>query len=308
VTRLSNPAVPADLSSDGTAARMTPRVACALSFTLLTWSSAFAAIRIALQSFSPGALTLYRVATASATLWIAALVLGVARLPEKRDIPKLLLCGLLSAALYHTLLNYGQLTVEAGPASFLINTAPLFTALLARAILKEHLGRAGWLGFVVSFLGVALIVVARNDRLAFDPHALLVLGAALSYSGFIVLQKPLLERYNVVVLTAFVTTAGTLFALIFLPELLRDGAQAPWSRQALVVYLGAGPAGLGFLGWSYTQSKLTASRAVSYLYLAPVLATVIAWFWIGERPSPLALVGGGIVLTGVVIVQRFGRR
>lgn len=286
---------------------MTPRVALALCFTLLSWGSAFTAIRLSLQSFSPGALTLYRVVVAAVTLMGIAAAMGELRWPHKRDLPRIMVCGALGAALYHALLNFGQVTVEAGPASFLINTAPLFTAVLARFVLKEHLRVAGWFGLGVSFAGVALIVTGRGKTLSFDPHALLVLGAAVCYSIFIVMQKRFLETYHVLAFSAYVLAAGVLWALVFVPDLAADFSKAPLHRHLLVIYLGAVPAGLGYLCWTYAQAKLTASRAVSFLYLTPVIATVIAWLWIGEKATPMTLLGGGIVLVGVIIVNRFGR-
>ena len=286
---------------------MTSRVAFALAFTLLSWASAFTAIRRSLEVFSPGALTLYRIAIAAATLLLVAKARGVLRWPDRADVPRVLLCGLLGGGGYHALLNFGQVTVEAGPASFLINTAPIFTVLLARMFLNERLRLLGYAGMLVSFLGVVLIILGRNGRLQFDPHALLVLAAAVSYSVFIVLQKALLEKYDVLAFSAIALATGALLSLVFTPDLVRDAPGANWQAHAMVIYLGIVPAGLGYLCWSYAQAKLTASRAVTFLYLTPVLATFIAWVWIGETPSVLALVGGGVVLVGVVIVNRFGR-
>jgi len=286
---------------------MTPRVVFALCFTLLSWASAFTAIRLSLQFFSPGALTLYRVTVASITLLSVAAALGELRWPLKKDLPRIMVCGALGATLYHALLNYGQVTVEAGPASFLINTAPLFTAVLARFFLNEKLRPLGWVGLGVSFAGVALIVTGRGKTLSFDPHALLVLAAAVSYSIFIVMQKRFLETYHVLTFSAFVLTAGVPWGLIFVPDLVADFSKAPLERHLLVIYLGAVPAGLGYLCWTYVQAKLTASRAVSFLYLTPVIASLIAWLWIGEKTTPMTLVGGAIVLAGVIIVNRFGR-
>jgi drug/metabolite transporter (DMT)-like permease len=53
---------------------------------------------------------------------------------------------------------------------------------------------------------------------------------------------------------------------------------------------------------------MPASRAVSFLYLIPVMAYLIAWAWIGEVPTLLSVVGGCVTLCGVLIVNAFGRR
>jgi drug/metabolite transporter (DMT)-like permease len=48
---------------------------------------------------------------------------------------------------------------------------------------------------------------------------------------------------------------------------------------------------------------MNVSRAVSFLYLVPVLAVVIAWLWLGEVPGWLAMLGGVLVVGGVVLVN-----
>src|SRR3712207_9295919 len=84
------------------------------------------------------------------------------RLPEIGDLPAIFAVGFLAFALYHVGLNFGELTVSAGAASLLINTAPIFTALLATAFLGERLKAAGWVGMIVSFLGLALYPWGRG--------------------------------------------------------------------------------------------------------------------------------------------------
>ena len=59
--------------------------------------------------------------------------------------------------------------------------------------------------------------------------------------------------------------------------------------------------------WDYALSRAPASQVTSFLYDSPVLATLIAFLWLGEVPGVLALVGGGIALTGVIIVNTLGR-
>ncbi|WP_456477213.1 EamA family transporter [Oceanithermus sp.] len=95
--------------------------------------------------------------------------------------------------------------------------------------------------------------------------------------------------------------------LPFWPVLPGGGAgtlpAATWS----VIYLGLGPAALAYVLWTYALSRLPASRVTSFLYLSPALAIVIAWLWLGEWPSALSLVGGGIAVLGVLVTNLWGR-
>jgi drug/metabolite transporter (DMT)-like permease len=286
--------------------RIDVRTLVAAGVTLLFWASAFAAIRAGLAAYAPGHLALLRFLVASAALAVYA-VLTRMRLPAARDLPAMLLMGLLGITLYHVALNYGEVTVTAGAASLLIASAPTITALLAALFLGERLKVWGWMGIAVSFLGVALIAFGEGQGVRFEPRALLILLAAASTSLYFIMQKRYLKKYNALQLSAYSIWAGTLLMLVFLPGLVQALPAAPLDATLAVVYLGIFPAALAYVAWTYVLSRLPASIAGSFLDLSPVLATLIAWVWLGELPTWLALVGGATSLTGVILVNTQGR-
>jgi drug/metabolite transporter (DMT)-like permease len=75
-----------------------------------------------------------------------------------------------------------------------------------------------------------------------------------------------------------------------------------------LIYLGVFPTAISYVTYAYAFSRMAASRAVSFLYIIPVMAYLIAWVWLGEVPTLLSAVGGVIALTGVFIVNTRGRR
>src|ERR1700692_195231 len=105
------------------AARSQIGIILAVGATILFWGSSFAAIREALHAYSPTHLALLRYLIASLILAGYALIKRMP-LPRWRDIPVLLLSGIAGIAVYNVGLNTGELSVSAGIASFLINTAP----------------------------------------------------------------------------------------------------------------------------------------------------------------------------------------
>jgi drug/metabolite transporter (DMT)-like permease len=282
------------------------RTLVAAGVTLLFWASAFAAIRAGLTAYAPGELALLRFLVASLVLAVYA-VLTRMRLPEKRDLPAMLLMGFLGITVYHVALNYGEVVVTAGAASLLIASAPTITALLAILFLGERLKARGWVGIAVSFAGVALIALGEGGGVQFEPRALLILLAAASTSFYFILQKRYLGKYNALQLTAYSIWAGMLLMLVFLPGLIRALPTAPLDATLAVVYLGVFPAALAYVAWTYVLSRMPASIAGSFLYLSPVLATLIAWAWLKEIPTELSLGGGAIALAGVVLVNTLGR-
>lgn len=292
-----------------------PRTWLAIAALLLLWASAFAGIRagmrlspsgaVGVDGYGPGELALLRFGTASTVLALYAFAKRM-RLPERSELPLIGLTGFLGISVYHVALNFGEVTVQAGAASLLISAAPVFTALLSVAVLKERLTMLGWLGILLAFAGVALIALSGGRGLHFTPGALLILLAATVAAIYSILSKKLLRRHAALAFTCYSIWAGTLPLLVFLPGLLRRLPMAAPQATFAVIYLGIFPAAIAYVLWNYALARMPASLLSSFLYLSPVLASLIAWLWLGEVPALLTLVGGAIAILGVVLVQTKG--
>lgn len=274
--------------------------------TVITWGSAFAGIRVALESYTPTHLVLLRHLVASLILVLYALYQGFS-LPRWRDVPAFMILGALGFTIYHIALSYGQTRVPAATASFIIASAPVFMALLASFFLGEKLKLWGWLGIAISFGGVAVIAVGRQSGLQIDRWALIVVLSALSQSLYSLGQRPLLKVYTPLQFTTYAMWAGTFMMLPFSGGLWQEMQHAGTEETLAVVYLGIAPSVIGYVMWSSALSRLPAGIAGSVLYMVPPVALIVAWVWLGEMPSLISIIGGAFVLTGVILVNRWGR-
>jgi drug/metabolite transporter (DMT)-like permease len=145
----------------------------ALGTTLLLWASSFPGIRAGLVGYQPGHLVLLRFLIASSVLLLIAPFMRV-RIPQARHLPQIALLGAIGIAAYNMALSTGETQVTAGAASLLVNTGPIFTAILAMLFLGERLRPLGWLGLGVSFCGAAIIAFSSPSGFALNPWALLV--------------------------------------------------------------------------------------------------------------------------------------
>lgn len=128
--------------------RMDTTAAIAVALTVVGWASAFPAIRAGLAAFGPLELGALRFAIAAVP---AAIFLAVKRpaLPRLDEVWRLVFGGAIFVALYTVMLNFGELTVSAGAAGFIINVSPIFTAIMAMVLLGERFSGMAWAGTVI---------------------------------------------------------------------------------------------------------------------------------------------------------------
>lgn len=272
----------------------------AAGLTLVLWSSSYAAISYGLQLFTPGEIALMRFAMATVVLMIPV-ALGKVKLPPKRDWALLALLACFGHFFYQLSLGYSMTRLSADAAAVVISTVPSVTAVLAMLRLKEHISARAALGLGIAFVGTLLVTLGRGHSIHFEPMALLVFVAVLCSASYFVLQKPLLARTDAIGFTAASLFVATLLFLPFGTALPAKLAAAPWPQLVSVIYLALFPTVVGFACWSFALGRAPASRVASFLYLQPLMGCVIAYFWLGEIPTWLTIVGGSLAVLGVVL-------
>ena len=279
--------------------RISFKVFMAIGITIILWASAFVGIRAALPYFQPVQLAAFRYLVASVILIPIAFHYKI-KPPKSQDILAIIFTGFFGFTLYNMVLNFGEKSVTAASACFIVNGGNLVTAIF----LKEKITKTAWAGIIVSMVGVGFISGGEsNSFITFNSGALLILVAALSQSAYFIFQKSLLSRYSAFELLCFSIWIGTVLLLPFSSGLSHSILTSSLPSILSVVYLGVFPAVIAYFCWSYVLSKLDASKAAVYLFLVPLVTLLIGFLWLGEIPSCLAILGGSIVILGIIIAK-----
>jgi drug/metabolite transporter (DMT)-like permease len=268
------------------------------------WGSAFVGIRAAGEALAPGSIALGRLLVSTAILTGVALVRRE-RLPDRSAWLPIAVFGVLFLGGYSVTLNAAERRVDAGTAAMLVNTGPLLIAVLAGIFLREGFARTLLAGCCVASAGAAVIGLATaGARASTGLGLVLLVGATLMYASAVVVQKAALTRASAFQVTWLGCGAATLACLPFAPTLATQIVDADSSAIAWTVYLGAMPTALGFATWSFALGRASAGRVASLNYLIPIVAVVLGWAYLGERPPLRALAGGALCLAGVYLARR----
>ena len=268
------------------------------------WGSAFVAIRAAGEHLSPGSISLGRLLVSLVILTPIAAVRRQ-KLPSRRDLMLAAAYGVLWMGVYSFTLNSAERHIDAGTAAMLINIGPILIAALAGSFLHEGFPRRLWFGSILAFSGCVLVGLAHSG-----PRQTATLGVALcllaagAYASAAVVQKSILGRVSVFQVTYIGFVAATIACLPFAPMLVRDLSQAPTAAIVWTVYLGIGPTVVGFLAWTYALGGMPAGQMAAFVYLIPVVATLLGWVILDETPAGLAFLGGALTLIGVYVARR----
>jgi drug/metabolite transporter (DMT)-like permease len=203
----------------------------------------------------------------------------------------------------------GTRLAGAAIASVLLNSAPFFAALGARAWLSERLGRLQVTGLVVGFVGILLIVGTGGGRSGSDVGVgvVICLSGALGWAA-----AGLAMRHLSTAAPAFdvygATTAQFLCGGVLLIPYLLTVRPHPteWSRPELwaaLAFLVVGALVITYVGFYVALSHWTSARVFSWTFLVPAVAVGIEAAQ-GNLPGAAATAGLLVVIAGVALVTR----
>jgi len=288
----------------------------AVAVTVVLWASAFVGIRAIGPMFSPGSLTLGRLAVAAVVLGALVLpqLLKSRALPRGREWWPILAYGVMWFGGYNVALNAAEHLLDAGTSAMLINVSPILIAVLAGIFLKEGFPRWLIIGSLVAFGGVALIAVGsgsgagqRESSTADALGVLLCLLAAVLAAVSVIIQKPVLRKVPAGQATWFGIMVGAVCCLPFTGQLVTELQSAPLPATLGLVYLGVFPTAIAFTTWAYALSLIEAGKLAAATYLVPGTTILISWLVLSEIPTVWGLVGGVVCLLGVGLTKRRSR-
>lgn len=270
---------------------------------VIIWGWTFVATRICLQFLSPAELLAARFVMATPLVWLLLRLSGQ-RLRIQRPLRP---AAFLAAALFliHFLMQTVGLTLtSATNTAWLVAVSPLAMALLAALILREHPGKNTWIGIVVAFSGVVLLVSRGRfsdiDWLS-STGDWLALGSAFSWALYTICTRNLSRAHAPMVVTAamLVPALVCLGGYVLLTSDLRVYATLTGEAVVALLFLGFLGMGLGHWLWLSGVAQIGAARAGVFLYIEPLATTALAVPYLNEPFGFWSAVGALLVLAGV---------
>jgi drug/metabolite transporter (DMT)-like permease len=269
----------------------------------LAASWGFIAVLAASVDLGAEALAFWRLALATVTLGLAALIGRRRELLDPRGrLAALVLLGVAQGA--HWLLFFEA--VEHGSVALAVLTfyaAPLVIDLAAPFFLPEGWSPIVLVACLVGAVGIAAIALDNGGDGGASGWAVVAgLGSAVTYAALVILSKHLVAATPPVTVAFWDCLVGTLAvapALLVADRVLPSGA-GEWSA---VLALGVVFTGISTLVYATLLRRVTAQAAGVLTFLEPVAGVLLGWAILEQRPGTATLAGGALVLAaGLAVV------
>ena len=275
----------------------------------LIFGTSYSVVKMITPAYLPAlALNAFRVITAILFFYLGYLLHPGRAWPEKKDIPRLIVCAL-TGIVINQLLFIKVVSLTSPIHSALLSLAtPLFITGIAAWLLRETFTLLKALGLLLGLSGATLLIMlkatpgAMQNSLEGDTMVLL---NAISYSFYLVLVKPLMAKYQGVDILRWLFLMGAIIILpLGLPPLIKtDYTNWSWVQWNALFFIGIGATFLAYLLNLYGINRIGAAATGSYIYTQPVFAALIASLFYGEKLSGVQIISATLIFSGVYLAN-----
>ena len=280
-------------------------------FAVIVWGASFIATKVSLRDVSPITVVWLRFGMGVIILGITVTVRRQFAIPNQREWLYFALLGFLGITFHQWMQSTALQTSRASTTAWLVATTPVFMALLGWLVLKEKLSWLQTGGILLATLGV-LLVVSDGDSTAISfkqfgaPGDILVLISSVNWAVFSALSRHGLKTHPPARMMFYVMTFGWSFSsiLFFTGPGIKEIPQLTFNGWLGIAFLGVFCSGLAYIAWYDALQALPTAQLGAFLYLEPPVAVIVAALILAEPITWAAILGGGIILFGVWLVNR----
>lgn len=283
----------------------------ALVFTNLFFAINLSAVKHLTNTLlvKPFGLNVVRIGVSVLLFWAMYLLKPVNIKIDRQDRMRLFLCALSGIAINQIFFIKGLSLTYPIHAALLLLITPILIVFIAAWILKERLGFFKLAGLALGICG-ALVLILAKDASGNGANVLLgdlfIIVNAISYTIYFIIVKPLMIKYNAIVVLRWIFTIG--LALV-LPFGWIQFTEIPWQQYGALDFTSMGlivitGTFLAYLFNLYGIKLLGASVAGFYIYTQPVFAALIAMIFLHEQLTLYKIIAAALIFSGVYLANR----
>ncbi len=277
--------------------------------SMFFWGLSFVWVKIVYRYYDPLTTIYIRLVLSSLILIALAKIIGIAIKPKREDYKAFFFLAFLEPFAYFIGESFGLKLVSSSVAAIMIATIPMVTPFFARTKLNERIGLMNYLGIIISFGGILLMILKKDLSPEYSPLGiLLLLLAVLSGAYYTVQLKPLSARYHPFTIIIAMNVIGSFY---FLPCLLyfefedfihiKPNAELLTAMGELILFSSI----MALVFFVKVVEHIGAAKTAVFTNLIPVVTLIAAWFLLPDEVITLKMIIGIFIVIGGVFIAQY---
>ena len=267
------------------------------------WATAFVLTKVVLKEVDTTTLGVLRYFFASIMV-IFILIKQKISLPKLKDIPAFVFAGFSGYAGYIVFFNMATLLSSPSTLSVINALAPAITAIVAYFMFNEKIKIIGWISMGISFCGI-LILTLWNGTLTVNKGVIYMLIGCVLLSLYNISQRYLTKKYSSFDVSMYSMLIGGILLVVYSPSSVRNIFSISLNSLILIIYMSVFPSIISYFFWTkaFEIAKHT-TEVTSFMFVTPVLATLMGIIILGDIPKLSTLIGGVVIILGMIIFNK----
>lgn len=285
----------------------------ALLAVALLYGGSYSIAKIAMNGYVPPfAFALLRIFFGTALLWLFHALTVKEKVTDRKDLWLMAKCGLFGVAMNQLLFLKGLSLTTAVNSSIIMTLIPIMVMVFSYFFLKEALGWRKVGGLLLALAGAILLLYKKEFGLSastLQGDLFNFLNAA-SYAFYLILVKPLMQKYHPLTVIKWVFFFS---CFIVFPFSITDLFTIQWSTFTgevwgslvyIIVFTTAVVYWLNVITLKYVSPSIVGV----YIYLQPLFASLVAVLFFGELLLQKQIIAAVLIFSGVYFVSFSGKQ
>ena len=259
---------------------------------------------------TPFGFILLRVLGAAILFWLVSFLIKPEKI-QKKDWPRLIACSFLGMVINMLAFFKGLELSTPVNSSVIITISPIIVFIFSAILLKEKIQFLKTIGIISGFVGAVILVLYTSKTGINAPNIplgnVLFIVNSFAYGLYLVLVKPLIEKYNIITLLKWLFL---LAVFLNLPVTFNEFVSVKWSDLPIkdavlpMLFVVVGTTFCTYLFNAYALRTLSPSTVSSFIYLQPIVGIVYAVSTKSDTLSLVSITGMILIFIGIYLVTK----
>lgn len=282
------------------------RIYILLIIVMAIWGFNLSAVIVLVSNVDPITLTAFRIFVAGIAVLVITGLMGIFRLPTKREWKTIFIIAIFNVVLHHVFLGIGLTRTSGVNAGIILGAAPLVTLVFSVILLKDRITKLRLFGFILGFIGIIIIsVVGMDSAASVSSGDILILLSMMAQAFSFILLSKLNPSFDPRLLTGYMLLVGSVF--IFMTSIVVEGDVAQigqlftWKLGLVFLFSAIGATAFGHMTYNYAIKNVGPTETTIFVNLNTIFSLLGASFFLGEPILQKHYLGLTFIIIGVFI-------